>query len=910
MSPSFTLLVFYVREDRETVAAYEKIEVEKCFKNKVEFEFGDSEKQPGSQTSVRVTSSPNSMCGLKIVDKSVSLLDSSDQLTKDNIFQRIEDLNSNYYSSNPCNENIPQPGLQSSSPSSNVGPPYPYSSSSYEDSLGTFQDAGYLVISNLILFTRPCSNNGGGGGVSYRLHSAREFISTPAAIAGPDAAPIKIRLPTASVKDIRDYFPETWLFQMQRTGSNGVFVSKETLPDTITEWEGSAVCINSNDGLGLSDVSSIKGFQAFFISYTLPISVIRSEEFTVIVSIFSYVDDPLPVTVSLEQSKEFVVANDSTSGDLCIQPNTSNSLRLKLKATTVGKVNITVRAETASSSQVCGKSPVYSSFARDAITQSFEVEAEGFSNEKVHSILFCPTDAKNQIFSKSYDLKLPEDVIPDSARAFVDITGNILGPSIQNLNSLVSLPTGCGEQNMVKFTPNYLVLDFLSDIGKLTDDIKSMAIRNLITGYQRELNYRHYDGSFSAFGETDSEGSMFLTAFVLRSFYNAKRYITIDDSLCPDMQNWITARQQADGCFPNTGQIIDTGIQGGLEGEKNQGAITSYVVASLLISKYENQTVIDEALSCLRNNPPANPYETFLYSYAEALSGDNDDAKNLIKQIKPRAITDDGIEFYRNPNGTKATNIETVAYAVLSKLQLGNNKSDIVPLVRYLTSNLNPQGGFSSTQDTVVGLHALSNFASLVYKDPVNIQVSISGGLKETVQVTEGNKLLVQRNMVSKVPSTLNIQAQGQGCGLMQTSLRYHTSTAPEKKKFSLNVVGECTSPDCKERKITTVVSYIPKGKIAGMSVVQIKMITGTVPDRDSLSKLTSDPNNKILRTDVEDNKVVCYFSEIPNYDIQFSFNVNEIVEVSNPQPGTAEVFDYYAPENSASTTYSFNTSA
>ncbi|GFY44649.1 alpha-2-macroglobulin-like protein 1, partial [Trichonephila inaurata madagascariensis] len=56
------------------------------------------------------------------------------------------------------------------------------------------------------------------------------------------------------------------------------------------------------------------------------------------------------------------------------------------------------------------------------------------------------------------------------------------------------------------------------------------------------------------------------------------------------------------------------------------------------------------------------------------------------------------MEYYRNQNGTKATNIETVAYAVLSNLKVGNSKSDIIPLVRYLTSNLNPQGGFSSTQ--------------------------------------------------------------------------------------------------------------------------------------------------------------------------------------------------------------------
>ncbi|PRD32506.1 UNVERIFIED_CONTAM: Mug1 [Trichonephila clavipes] len=79
----------------------------------------------------------------------------------------------------------------------------------------------------------------------------------------------------------------------------GVYVSNETLPDTITEWEGSAVCINPRDGLGLSNTTSIRGFQAFFISYTLPISVIRGEEFVVVVSVFSYVDAALPVSKNL-----------------------------------------------------------------------------------------------------------------------------------------------------------------------------------------------------------------------------------------------------------------------------------------------------------------------------------------------------------------------------------------------------------------------------------------------------------------------------------------------------------------------------------------------------------------------------------------------------------------------------------
>lgn len=85
----------------------------------------------------------------------------------------------------------------------------------------------------------------------------------------------------------------------------------------------------------------------------------------------------------------------------------------------------------------------------------------------------------------------------------------------------------------------------------------------MILGYQRELTYRHRDGSFSAFGEVDKQGSMFLTAFVLKSVYQAKRYITIDNSMMTDAQKWIESKQQPDGCFPDYGKIIDHGIQVG-----------------------------------------------------------------------------------------------------------------------------------------------------------------------------------------------------------------------------------------------------------------------------------------------------------------------------------------------------------
>ncbi|GBN48401.1 hypothetical protein AVEN_39667-1, partial [Araneus ventricosus] len=138
--------------------------------------------------------------------------------------------------------------------------------------------------------------------------------------------------------------------------------------------------------------------------------------------------------------------------------------------------------------------------------------------------------------------------------------------------------------------------------------------------------------------------------------------------------------------------------KGGLEEDKKNGSITSYVLASLVISNYQNKTIIGNALTCLSKNPPSTPYETFLYAYAEALAGQKIAAQKLIKNIRPLAMKDGGLQYYRNPNGTKSLDVETAAYAVLANLQLGNSKSVVLPLVRYLSTNLNPSGGFYSTQ--------------------------------------------------------------------------------------------------------------------------------------------------------------------------------------------------------------------
>ena len=69
--------------------------------------------------------------------------------------------------------------------------------------------------------------------------------------------------------------------------------------------------------------------------------------------------------------------------------------------------------------------------------------------------------------------------------------GDILGSAMRNTQNLLQMPFGCGEQNMVLFTPNIYVLNYLNETGQLTEKIKSKAISYLISGERLPPKEKH-----------------------------------------------------------------------------------------------------------------------------------------------------------------------------------------------------------------------------------------------------------------------------------------------------------------------------------------------------------------------------------------------------------------------------------
>jgi hypothetical protein len=146
MSGDAHLLVFFVRDDGETIADSTGFTVEPCVDNDVSVSFAHAERLPGARTQLLVKADPGSLCAVGVVDKSVHVLGGSNQLTLGKVFSLlsqfdIKDSYSRYDSDAYCEnqmsrETPPRPPRRGNGPRRprSFMPPGRYFSDYYDSS--------------------------------------------------------------------------------------------------------------------------------------------------------------------------------------------------------------------------------------------------------------------------------------------------------------------------------------------------------------------------------------------------------------------------------------------------------------------------------------------------------------------------------------------------------------------------------------------------------------------------------------------------------------------------------------------------------------------------------------------------------------------------------------------------------
>lgn len=257
------------------------------------------------------------------------------------------------------------------------------------------------------------------------------------------------------------------------------------LPDAITEWIGNTVCVSAKHGLGIGNPVQITAFQPFFLDCTVPYSVKRGERLRLKVSLFNYMPHGLPVQLRLASHDGFELAfNASKEVSYCLEARDSLVHEFPLSPRQLGEHNLTIVAELSENS-LPGCGPENLLFARDELIKPLLVQPEGYPVEITRSAFLCPKDFSDDS-SIVWDLELPNEeqqLVDGSARAYVSLVGDVLGPALDNLDQLVRLPMGCGEQNMILFVPNIHAIAYLDAINRQTgSEMRAKAIKNMQKG--------------------------------------------------------------------------------------------------------------------------------------------------------------------------------------------------------------------------------------------------------------------------------------------------------------------------------------------------------------------------------------------------------------------------------------------
>lgn len=409
---------------------------------------------------------------------------------------------------------------------------------------------------------------------------------------------------------------------------------------------------------------------------------------------------------------------------------------------------------------------------------------------------------------------------------------------------------------MLNFVPNIVVLDYLTSVGKLTQKFKDKAKSLLESGYQRELTYKHPDGSYSAFGKSDNSGSTWLTAFVAKSFNQASKYIHIDQEIIKSALNFLKKVQKEDGSFPEVGHMLSKSMQGGA----SKGiALTAYTLITFLENEKHSRNfsrVIEKAIEYILDNMEdiTDNYSLAIASYALKLAHDYE-ADTVLRRLNGKAIREGGMKYWTR-DGKKMSlvckpnsiNIEMTAYALQAFLA-ADRISDALEIGKWLITQRNENGGFQSTQDTVVGLQALAKLAAKVYSSELDLSITLKSNAPSTtnMNVNSGNALVLQKFELPAAARHFDIEAAGNGMSLLQISYRYNVYDSVKKPRFTLrNQTESDSNADYLHMSVCT--SFIPDAStnISNMAVMEVSLPSGFTYDTEHKCELENSQNVKV----------------------------------------------------------------
>jgi CD109 antigen len=437
-------------------------------------------------------------------------------------------------------------------------------------------------------------------------------------------------------------------------------------------------------------------------------------------------------------------------------------------------------------------------------------------------------------------------------------------------------------------------LRYLRARGDVDSGTENELFESICQGYQTELMYQHRDGWFAAFVDPGGTGSLWLTAYCLSVFSQARDLITIDDQVLRSAAQWIVDQQQADGGWQPVGFVIHKELEGGLSGDF---ALSAFV--TLALAEYGGGT--EAALAQARGYLEAHvidvtsSHSLAMGAYALAVL-ESDMAAPTLDRLRAQSLRDDDGNLYWEPVPMEAT-----SYAVLAFHETGG-LAEAGSAASWVAAGKNSRGGFGNTQDTVMALRALVRDAlAATQSTDVAIEIRRGDEVFKTLRIDASNIDVVQNflmetgGMESGKPVTISPSGKGQISVQLAKLYNLPADAVLSRGGLQLNVNYADTRVALGgTMEVEAELSYEGARGETNMAIAEIGIPTGLRPDRAALQDLVG--KDSIQRIDVERRRIIVYIDRLVSGEpltIPISFT-SAFVAQSAPAPSKA--YDYYDP--------------
>ncbi|XP_072176542.1 complement C3-like [Diadema setosum] len=780
--------------------------------------------------------------------------------------------------------------------------------------------------------------------------------------------------------DVRTDFRETWLFDLVHVGATGQESLEVVTPGSITEWSLQAISVTPSGGFCVAEPVDVNVFKKLSVQLQLPYSVVHLEQIEVLASIYNYHSQEVEVEVSFYGSK--TMCGESTDPSqparrtLVVAGNDSQSLKFVIIPLETGDLPIRFTAS--------------SNIGSDGVEKMLNVIPQGTPQSMDHTVLLDPSGVYRQprhstrlraaivddlqsdqvVYTESrrqfnvVDLRPPENVIPETVSAYVSLIGNMLGPiavdPIENFGTWLDLPRGCGEQTTSIVAPAIFILKYLKAMKLTNTTLEEQAMIKISEGLGNTLVHRRTDGSFAIWGNNSNyNSSTWLTAFVLKVFSHADELTPVDRAVTCNAGHWLVRNaQNPNGSFSELYEVHHKEMTGGISGE---AAMTAYVLISLLESPWCDSVEQDLGLAIQRAkrflemqvNLLTRPYSKAIVAYALALA-DSEYATEANRRLKSDAFNNQDGSRHWAPAEEDTLNqdmphwyrvrptaiaVETTAYALLTQLAL-REITYAGSVALWLSEQQNYQGGFVSTQDSVIALQALIKYVEMAHNgDDIDLTCILTSDADESFRFEHHilpHNALVQEEVMVPIGGRLRSECSGKGTGKLMVKMKFNRvansgESCPFEVTYEAHEARNGAMPDPVNsrsrvaviRRSTTTAAQMARAKgdfvaeisfcarytentRTNMGIIDVGLYSGFVLVEDQLEEMVNaDHRHLVRRFEVSQRSVIFYLDRIPaDQSICIRFNARREMHVGNVQPVATRVYDYYSPDKSCTTFY------